>query len=91
MTNRLGTSDNPLIVDSDKAYIAMLKDANKKLGSHGRMLEADLQDVVSIAGRLALELECLLMDTKDNAAVSKWWDSAHEALSQWQEYKRNGE
>lgn len=32
------------------------------------------------AKRLALELECLLMDTKDLAVVSKWWDSAHEAL-----------
>ncbi len=25
------------------------------------------------AARLALELECLLMDTKDAAVVSKWW------------------
>ena len=32
------------------------------------------------AARLALELECLLMDTKDTAAVSKWWQSANEAL-----------
>lgn len=34
------------------------------------------------AKRLALELECLLLDCKDMAAVSKWWDSAHEALEQ---------
>lgn len=33
--------------------------------------------------RLALELECLLSDTKDTAIVSKWWDSAHEALEDW--------
>ena len=32
------------------------------------------------AARLALELECLLMDTKDTAVVSKWWQSANEAL-----------
>lgn len=32
------------------------------------------------AKRLALELECLLNDTQDMAKVSKWWDSAMEAL-----------
>ena len=37
------------------------------------------------AHRLALELECLLLDTKDNAVVSKWWDSGMEALSEYQE------
>ena len=49
-----------------------------------------LEDVVSVAHRLALELECLVLDTKDNAVVSKWWDSAHEALEQWRElYERD--
>lgn len=37
------------------------------------------------AHRLALELECLLLDTKDNAIVSKWWDSGMEALNEYQE------
>jgi hypothetical protein len=37
-------------------------------------------DADSDAARLALELECLLLDTKDMAAVSKWWDSANDAL-----------
>lgn len=32
------------------------------------------------AHRLALELECLLLDTKDLSVVSKWWASANEAL-----------
>ena len=36
------------------------------------------------AHRLALELECLLLDTKDNATVSKWWDSGMEALDEYQ-------
>ena len=40
----------------------------------------------STAGRLALELECLLLDTKDISIVSKWWDSAHEALDQWRKF-----
>lgn len=49
-----------------------------------------LKDVVPVAHRLALELECLLLDTKDNAVVSKWWGSAHEALEQWRElYERD--
>lgn len=39
------------------------------------------------AHRLALELECLLMDTKDNAVVSKWWDSAHEAMDEYHNLK----
>ena len=37
-------------------------------------------DADSDAARLALELECLLMDTKDLSVVSKWWASANEAL-----------
>lgn len=39
------------------------------------------------AHRLALELECLIMDTKDNATVSKWWDSAHEAMDEYHKLK----
>ena len=35
------------------------------------------------AKRLAMELECLLIDCKDTAAVSKWWDSAHDALAEF--------
>jgi hypothetical protein len=33
-------------------------------------------------------LECLLLSSNDTAAVSKWWDSAHEALEQWREFCR---
>lgn len=32
------------------------------------------------AARLAMELECLLLDTNDTAAVSRWWKSANDAL-----------
>ena len=39
------------------------------------------------AHRLALELECLLPDTKDNAIVSKWWDSGMAALDEYQQLK----
>lgn len=39
------------------------------------------------ADLLALELECLIMDTKDNAVVSKWWDSAFEAMEEYHKLK----
>lgn len=42
-----------------------------------------LNDVEAVAHRLALELECLLLDTKDLSVQSRWWDSAHVALEQW--------
>ena len=37
-------------------------------------------DADSDAARLALELECLLLDTENLSVVSKWWASANEAL-----------
>lgn len=37
-------------------------------------------DADADAARLAMELECLLLDIKDTAAVSRWWKSANEAL-----------
>lgn len=50
-------------------------------------LEQQLNTAWAQAHRLALELECLIIDTKDNAIVSKWWDSGMEALSEYQELK----
>ena len=54
---------------------------------------------VELAGhakRLALELEGLLTSTRDTAAQSRWWDSAMEALGQYQDavdrlYRDDGE
>lgn len=40
------------------------------------------------AKRMAMELECLLLSCKDTAAVSAWWDSAHEALEAFQNIGR---
>jgi hypothetical protein len=40
--------------------------------------------IASHAKRLALELECLLMSSGDLATVSRWWASAHDALSEYQ-------
>lgn len=46
------------------------------------MGECDI-DFFTPGARLALELECLLMDTRNDAVQSRWWASAHEALEQW--------
>lgn len=43
--------------------------------------------LLSTCHRLALELECLLLDTKDVAPVSRWWDSAMAALDGWHRAK----
>lgn len=40
------------------------------------------EDYFADACRLALELECLLLDCKDTAVTAKWWESAIEALDQ---------
>ena len=50
-------------------------------------LERERNTAWAQAHRLALELECLIMDTKDNAVVSKWWDSAFEALEEYHALK----
>lgn len=42
------------------------------------------QDRIAVGHRLALELECLLLDTKDLPTVSRWWASGMEALEEWQ-------
>ena len=42
------------------------------------------QDRIAAGHRLALELECLLLDTKDLPTVSRWWASGMEALDEWQ-------
>ena len=50
-------------------------------------LERERDTAWAQAHRLALELECLIMDTKDNATVSKWWDSAFEAMEEYHKLK----
>ena len=42
-----------------------------------------LDDVEATAHRLALELECLFLDCKNNVVVSRWMDTACEALDAW--------
>ena len=47
-------------------------------------LERQRDTFASHGHRLALELECLLMDTKDLPTVSRWWDTGMSALTNWQ-------
>jgi len=60
----------------------------KAIAAHrlAAMKEAESQrDTFASHGhRLALELECLLMDTKDLPTVSRWWYTGMSALTNWQ-------
>lgn len=56
---------------------------NEREWAAAREIEKN-QDRIAAGHRLALELECLLMDTKDMPTVSRWWDSGMEALDAWQ-------
>ena len=56
----------------------------------GRVAEPEI-DFFHDACRLALELECLLLDCRDTSVTAKWWDSAHEALEQHRETIRTME
>lgn len=85
------------VIDDDAYYEALLRDGWRRCAMGQRITqhcaEAERQrrqsDALFSAGaRLALELECLLLETRDTAAVSKWWDSAHEALEMWRDALR---
>lgn len=52
-----------------------------------KVLQEERDTAWAQAHRLALELECLIMDTKDNAVVSKWWDPAFEAMEEYHKLK----
>ena len=70
------------------ATVGEMLDEIESLREKVDYLADGMHDVFPSAHRLALELECLLLSSKDTAAVSKWWDSAHEALEQWREFCR---
>lgn len=48
-------------------------------------LKAENAAMSAIAHRLAIELECLVLDTKDLSVQSKWWETSMAALSDWHE------
>lgn len=68
----------------------VIAEAGEMLAMRDRQLaalKAENETAWAQAHRLALELECLLLDTKDNAIVSKWWDSGMAALNEYQQLK----
>lgn len=61
------------ISDRDAAWAEMLNNLEERIGlleSHGH--------------KLALELECLLLDTKDLPTVSKWGETGMDAVERWE-------
>jgi len=68
--------------------IAGLKSDLVRASKRGDELAESMRNIFPSAHRLALELECLLLDTKDMAIVTKWWESANESLDQWREFCR---
>ena len=55
---------------------------NEREHAAAREIEKN-QDRIAAGHRLALELECLLMDTKDLPTVSRWWSSGIDAMEAW--------
>lgn len=64
-----------------------LKEERDALAAKLKDQDARINDLLATCHRLALELECLLLDTKDAAPVSRWWDSAMAALDGWHKAK----
>ena len=60
---------------------------NDQLRAELAALKVENETAWAQAHRLALELECLLLGTKGNATVSKWWDSGMAALNEYQQLK----
>lgn len=75
----------------ETATVGEMLDEIEQLREKVDYLVDGMRNVFPAAHRLALELECLLLDTKDTVAVSKWWDSGNEALEQWREFCREDE
>lgn len=59
-----------------------LHEAEKQM--HART-KARLDDLESAGHRMALDLECLLMDCKDTAVTAKWFDSGMNSVSEWRD------
>ena len=69
-----------LIIATDTGTESAVADLQRQLVA----VTAERDNFASHGHRLALELECLLMDTKDLPTVSKWWGSGMSALTNWQ-------
>lgn len=63
-----------------------LNSATRSADSAESFCKQELHNLMSVAGRMALELECLLLDTKDLSVVSKWWDTGMESLQAYRDF-----
>ena len=95
---RLRRGPHPAITHCDNCGCDWLDNGLNPIGCPYCKLSAETEasrrtptkevDFFTPGARLALELECLLLDTRNDAAQSRWWDSAHEALEQWRQAVR---
>ena len=76
----------PRLIPDDRGFAVKFEDYCKLETEH-TALKTENETAWAQAHRLALELECLLLDTKDAAIVSKWWDSGMEALDEYRRTK----
>lgn len=74
-------------IQSLQRELSAVKVERDALAAKLKEQDAQIDDLLAICHRLALELECLLLDTKDLAPVSRWWDSAMAALDGWHKAK----
>ena len=72
---------------TEEAFAAGAASRDAEIAELVAALERERDTAWAQAHRLALELECLIMDTKDNAVVSTWWDSAFEAIEEYHALK----
>jgi len=63
-----------------------LNSAKHSADSADSFCQQELYNLQSVAGRMALGLECLLLDTKDLAVVSRCWDTGMEALQAYRDH-----
>ena len=84
------------LTDCHRAIMALYKalaqldstsdSATRSADSAESFCKQELHNLMSVAGRMALELECLLLDTKDLSVVSEWWDTGMESLQAYRDY-----
>lgn len=76
-------------IDAAAAEIARLRSESATQSERLDALKAEKDVLQSMAHRLALDLECLLLST-DNPAATKWWNESNATLQAWREMKNDG-
>lgn len=84
--NAYKTFDEGSVNKAAQALRQALEKTDRTSDSEDSFCKQELHNLMSVAGRMALELECLLLDTKDLSVVSKWWDTGMESLQAYRDY-----